>query len=1042
MGHNVSVEQQQQLLWDQFLALWPIERVRKMTLEEYSQAGNKDNFTYWLERETKPIANILGGSAFKFGIYHRSAIEDKQDGKGKIYQDGYAWLEKYGTTKEQAFAEIKRRIIETVEYAQAGNLEAIDALDFSPVIKWKIAFLYQNQLQPKIISIFSKTMLDYLTEDKKLNYAEAYQHLINAQEERSLLEYGNELVQEYIDANPKQTYLTPTEADEILNAKYPEQYISRQKMTVVTNDAGREIALVLTGSKASFFIEVDPANSMDFKFQFKSTREVPNGKYTEHDGRHSGLKSQSKNLWLGNKIYFIEIDSAQELDKFCDWYEQEIDQSHATALKHKVKEFLKLWPIDRLKGLTLESYHQAKNKECFITQIDSFDPTQGDPTFACYFDIWEPIGLGDNDKYHNQKPYSWNKRLGDNEEQAFDKLKQEILDIVDASQRRDLKAIDQIQFTKKLKWMIAFLYQDFNDPFIIPIVSRVNTKRIGYDHLYPKLPLPEFLPVLLADKGEQQFFPYVEKLFAMVRKGYLDNKQQKQQTEEAVDEVMTQQPLNRILFGAAGTGKTFHTINHALSIIENKTLESLENEDRTALKQRFDEYKDQGQIKFVTFHQSFSYEDFVEGIRAETDAQGKLKYPIKPGVFKEIIELAKGNVQSNIEDEIDLSSKSIWKMSLGRAGIEDDLYRSCLDNNVLLLGWGDAINFSECENIKDIKNKLAEVNYPKDSEDTAAGYVNTFKNKIQNGDLVVITDGNLKFRAIAEVTGQYEYDENQEFGYHQLRKVNWLKTFSPSLRNEDYFKKIFSQSTVYNLENAIDKSKLSALLQPEAKHSSNLENKYVLIVDEINRGNISRIFGELITLIEDSKRQGAEEELSVTLPYSKEEFSVPNNVYIVGTMNSSDRSLTGLDIALRRRFTFVEMPPKHELLSDIEIDGLNIGELLKVMNQRIEILLDRDHCMGHANFMSLKNEPSLETLSNIFKQKVIPQLQEYFFDDWSKINMVLNANGMLKPKVVERSVIFPNVDTGSEGFFEEQKTWEVVESAFNSIESFVKILKH
>lgn len=1042
MGHNVSVEQQQLLLWDQFLALWPVERVRNMTLEAYSQAGNKDNFTYWLERETKPIANILGGSAFKFGIYHRSATEDKQDGKGKIYQDGYAWLEKYGSTKEQAFLEVKKRVIETIEYAQAGNLEAIDALDFSPVVKWKIAFLYQNQQQPKIISIFSKTMLDFLTENKKFNYAEAYQHLINAKGEMSLLEYGNQLVQEYIEAHPKQTYLTPTEADEILNAKYPDQYISRQKMTVVTNEVGREIALVLTGSKASFFIEIDPEGCTDYRFQFKSTKEVPNGKYSEHDGRHSGLKSQSKNLWLGNRAYYIEIESAQELEEFCDWYEQEIHQSHATVLERKVKEFLKFWPIDRLKDLTLEHYHQAKNKECFITQIDSFDPTQGDPTFACYFDIWEPIGLGNNDKYHNEKPYSWNKRLGDDASLAFETLKQEILEIVDAAQRRDLKAIDQIQFTKGLKWTIAFLYQDFNDPFIIPIVSKVNTKRIGYDHLYPKLPLPEFLPLLLADKGEQQFFPYVEKLFAMVRKGYLDNKQKKQQTEELMDEVMTQQPLNRILFGAAGTGKTFHTINHALSIIENKTLESLEDEDRTVLKKRFDEYKSQGQIKFVTFHQSFSYEDFVEGIRAETDDKGNLKYPVKAGVFKEIVELAKGNVQSNIEDEIDLSNKKVWKMSLGKAGIEDDLYRSCLDNNVILLGWGDAVNFSKCENIQFIKSKLAEVNYPKDSEDTAAGYVNTFKNKIQNGDLVVITDGNLKFRAIAEVTGNYEYDENQEFGYHQLRKVNWLKTFSPSLKNEDYFKKIFSQSTVYNLENAVDKSKLSALLQPEAKHSSNLENKYVLIVDEINRGNISRIFGELITLIEDSKREGADEALSVTLPYSKKEFCVPDNVYLIGTMNSSDRSLTGLDIALHRRFTFIEMPPKPELLNDVNVEDVDVQQLLTVINQRIEVLLDRDHCIGHANFMSLKDQPTLQNLADIFKQRIIPQLQEYFFDDWSKINMVLNANGMLKPKVVEKSALFPNVDTGSEGFFEDQKTWELVDSTFDSLESFTKIIKH
>jgi len=159
-------------------------------------------------------------------------------------------------------------------------------------------------------------------------------------------------------------------------------------------------------------------------------------------------------------------------------------------------------------------------------------------------------------------------------------------------------------------------------------------------------------------------------------------------------------------------------------------------------------------------------------------------------------------------------------------------------------------------------------------------------------------------------------------------------------------------------------------------------------------------------------------------------------------MNSSDRSLTGLDIALRRRFTFIEMPPKPELLKGVEVNGLDIENLLKVINQRIEVLLDRDHCIGHANFMRLKKLPDLETLSSIFKQKIIPQLQEYFFDDWSKINMILNANGMLQPKAVERSTLFPNVNTESEGFLEEQQTWELVESAFDSIDSFVKIIKH
>ncbi|WP_252720849.1 McrB family protein [Acinetobacter variabilis] len=736
-------------------------------------------------------------------------------------------------------------------------------------------------------------------------------------------------------------------------------------MTVVTNENGREIALVLTGSKASFFIEIDPSDTQDFQFQFKSTQNVASGKYTESDGRHSGLKSQSKNLWLGNKIYYIEISSAEELEKFCNWYEQSHDQT--TALERKINVFLELWPAERLKNLTVEEYHQARNKDCFIAQIDSFDPTQGDPTFACYFDLWEPVSLGDNDKYHNERPYSWNKRLGDNAEQAFQKIKQEILEIVDAAQRRDLNAIADIQFTKGLKWMIAFLYQDFSNPCVIPIVGETNIKRIGYES-YVKTPVLEFLPILLADQGDLEFFPYVEKLFAKVKKGYLDNKQKKQQTKELMEEVMIQQPLNRILFGAAGTGKTFHCINHALSIIENKPLDVLEQEDRTVLKTRFDQYKEQGQIKFVTFHQSFSYEDFVEGIRAETDEHGSLTYNVKSGVFKEICE------DAELESEVK-SSKTLVPTEASINQVIESLIQ---------------------------KAKLEEQTF--------------------------YTKRNVEFKVTSNASGTLFAQTSKDTSISlSLRHIkNYLKFQSKNIVDN----RAYEWAIANSLSSEIQFEDIDKQIKP-----------YVLIVDEINRGNISRIFGELITLIEDSKRQGAEEELSVTLPYSKEEFSVPSNVYIIGTMNSSDRSLTGLDIALRRRFTFVEMPPKPELLNDIEVEGVNIGKLLEVINQRIEVLLDRDHCIGHANFMSLKNQPTLEHLASIFTQKIIPQLQEYFFDDWAKINLVFFNNGMLiADDIFKKNNLFPSNFEEELGYSNEKKIWKIKTEAFNTIDAFLQIL--
>ncbi len=429
------------------------------------------------------------------------------------------------------------------------------------------------------------------------------------------------------------------------------------------------------------------------------------------------------------------------------------------------------------------------------------------------------------------------------------------------------------------------------------------------------------------------------------------------------------QPLNRILFGAAGTGKTYHTINHALSIIENKPLEVLEQEDRTALKLRFDQYKEQGQIKFVTFHQSFSYEDFVEGIRAETDDNEQLSYDVKAGVFKEICEDAQIETdakQNNVSAPIEASINSAIDKLITQAKTEEMIFHT---------------------------KRGAEI---KVSSNLA-------------GTLFALTS-----------TGS-----NITLSIRHIR--NYLKTQSDIIVDQKSYEWAIANSLRSEVEyvNSIEKVK-----------------PYVLIIDEINRGNISRIFGELITLIEDSKRQGADEALSVTLPYSKDDFSVPDNVYIIGTMNSSDRSLTGLDIALRRRFTFIEMPPKPELLTGVEVKGLDIRKLLEVINQRIEVLLDRDHCIGHANFMTLQKDPSLTNLAQIFKQKIIPQLQEYFFDDWSKINMVLNANGMLRSNGIDKSVLFPNVAHESESYFEEQKTWEVVDDVFNSIESFTKIIKH
>ena len=167
---------------------------------------------------------------------------------------------------------------------------------------------------------------------------------------------------------------------------------------------------------------------------------------------------------------------------------------------------------------------------------------------------------------------------------------------------------------------------------------------------------------------------------------------------------------------------------------------------------------------------------------------------------------------------------------------------------------------------------------------------------------------------------------------------------------------------------------------------------YVLIIDEINRGNVSKIFGELITLLENDKRLGQENAIQVSLPYSKDSFGVPPNLFIIGTMNTADRSIAPIDTALRRRFHFEEMMPNLEVVQDIMIEDIEVYKLLDSINKRIEYLYDRDHTIGHAYFMALKNRNNIETLSTIFQNKIIPLLQEYFYDDWEKIRLVLGDN--------------------------------------------------
>lgn len=220
------------------------------------------------------------------------------------------------------------------------------------------------------------------------------------------------------------------------------------------------------------------------------------------------------------------------------------------------------------------------------------------------------------------------------------------------------------------------------------------------------------------------------------------------------------------------------------------------------------------------------------------------------------------------------------------------------------------------------------------------------------------------------------------------------------------------------------------------KAENDPENRYALFIDEINRGNIANIFGELITLIEPDKRKGMDNALSVKLPYSKSIFSVPNNLDIIGTMNTADRSVEALDTALRRRFEFVEMLPNSSLLSDISCEGINLEGLLNVINNRIEKLLDKDHQIGHSYFMSKSNKLSISELRDVFKNKIMPLLQEYFYGDFGKIGLVLGEGFIEENK---DNTIFAKFKYEDRDLIDERKVYQISDLTKLSVSNFKSI---
>lgn len=350
---------------------------------------------------------------------------------------------------------------------------------------------------------------------------------------------------------------------------------------------------------------------------------------------------------------------------------------------------------------------------------------------------------------------------------------------------------------------------------------------------------------------------------------------------------------NIILQGAPGTGKTYRIPELVVRLCEPEF--DANNATREDLMSVYNRLKEEKRVMFTTFHQSMDYEDWLEGLRPVLE-NDQITYKIESGIFKNLCTEAERPLSA--KKDVNISDEAIvWKVSLSGTG-DNPIRSDCMKNGYIRIGWdGYGENITE-ETDWSIHNGEGKT------------ILNAFINTMKIGDIVMSCYSSRTIDAIGIVTGEYEWNDNLEH-YKRIRKVKWLVKGI----NEDIVKlndgKTMTLGTVYRL-NAITLDKVKSLLDKHEASKTLIENNkpYVIIIDEFNRGNVSKIFGELITLLEPDKRKGMKNAESVLLPYSKKEFYIPSNVFLIATMNTADRSLDSIDYAIRRRFAFITVKPQ------------------------------------------------------------------------------------------------------------------------------------
>lgn len=783
-------------LWDDFLSVWPASRLATMTLDEYSQAGSKETFTYWIESGLDELGSIWGGSAFKFGVFSRKDTEDKKSDAKHSYSDTHGWYSTLGASAQEAFEKVRGYVVQVATLAAQGDLDGIEAFEkLGEAFKWKIAFHYQNRQTPVIVDIFKRAPLAAFVGGTAGQSMATLQKAALAKRpaDVGILEFGRQVWEAWSQKNL---------AIWKLSHGNPPVFTDTERLQL----RSESLAVMDRNTNAP------GAGAQQKGKQGKDFAEAP----------------------VGTLFFLCHGNSPQLIGQFTS----------------------EAMPCPKGDGWLQRSYRvlkPAQRTDRYTANSKMWSP-QGNSTF------WQ-VGANDLPEFENTllKPY----------------------------------------FGTDLAELAGWAGEPIE-------ATSLNEE---------PAPTPSTPASIMASKP-----------------------------------VGT--PLNRIYYGPPGTGKTF-TLTRLLKKDYEQAVHSISPE----------EWRTQVIVEKIAILK------WWEGIAAALyDLGGKAK----------VSQLAAHRFIEAIRD------------SKGRGhGIKQTLWGTLQHHTI------------ESSQTVNTKLRMAPAIFDK-SSDSVWQFAGDWQDAC--ADLITLVDQLKAGQQDAVTVQRYSFVTfHQSYGYEEF-----VEGLRPVLNGDAE-----AGEVEYEIRPGVFKE-----LCRKARQAP--DQRFAMVIDEINRGNISKIFGELITLIEADKRDpmdGSPPLAEVTLAYSGEKFSVPANVDVIGTMNTADRSLALLDTALRRRFDFVALMPDTRAVEDpadpdsaplaglvVSLDSgvIDIRQMLERINERIEALYDRDHCIGHAYFTHLWSKTDgnerFVALADTFRNRIVPLLEEYFFEDWQKIRLVLADNQKAFPQ--------------------------------------------